>query len=475
MAPSPFADRLSTRLVVTFLLAAGLAVLHHAIWHYAMSAGPGFVRPLLPPSSSLVLSLRGISYQTNPFGASIPLLTLSAGLVSSALLLGLSLTMLALIPSAYKVQLAATELFLASAIAKNSEVVIRTLTTTRPNIAYFDIAVGKLRPFSFSIYEVVFWLALAFLYLLVLLRFFRLLPGQRKAAAGAGIIGLLRDPLRENRRPLKVMLGIGLALGAVVIAANGLLGFLDMRGKTGLATLLAAVGSLVLGSLAISLGPQILLWRMIPTRAIDVMYLRSFRLDRQGWATLRRLRRKLGRRVRLSGVVDPKESRQLRYLLYWLTNPFMFALGDQGSINATRHNTFLEGDWKQGIRGALSHSRLAVFDCRTLSENLLWEIRTGLGILGPGRVFFIFPDEGSAAGLQASLAASGLAGAALNNVPVESFVPESDTGALAERIAAAVPVKGEEENPPIAPISAIAEPPSQRIAKSEGDGGDADG
>jgi len=230
------------------------------------------------------------------------------------------------------------------------------------------------------------------------------------------------------------MLGVLLLLGAFSVLAVGLLTWFDLRRAAANTYQIAVVigtNALIIG--ALSVGPALLFWYFIPSRGMDVLYLRSFRADRASWKTARHLRRALVP-FRLAGVVDPQEARRLFHLLYWLLYPFMFALGDLSRVNATRHNLFLEGDWRVGIKAGFSCVRAAVFDCRMVTQSLAWEIATGVGMLSPKRMFFITTPGVSPLELQRSLTPTEGPASPLDAVPLDNFVPVSSIPLLAERI-----------------------------------------
>lgn len=430
MAERPDHDLL-TKLKATIALTALLAALHWAVWVVLSSVSFPGAEVVLVAIGDFDIGLRPVLNSGSMFGSSLLKGPYGRAIVASIAALGLSvfLSVLAIIPSKYTTQLFLLELLCASGIAQNLEKL-----TTGYTRQYFDLGFGSIKWPAFNLYELVISSTLASLYLLVLLRFFRLLPSFKRGRPEGGIVGQVSDPLFENRKTLRAMLRLSATVAVVSVVGNGIVTFFEARQITGTGGVLAIASTTVLLSGAIFFGPLILCWRLIPTRPVDVIYLRSFRIDRQSWKTVRRLRHTLRQQLRLSGVVDPEESRRWYYLLYWLVNPFMFAVGDFGRVNATRHNMFLEGNWKEGVKTAFSTAGAAVFDCRTLTDNLLWEIGTGLEIHGPERSFFIIPDEASPTQFQSSLAASGICKGNLQYVPAANYVHDPGTTALTDRL-----------------------------------------
>jgi hypothetical protein len=145
--------------------------------------------------------------------------------------------------------------------------------------------------------------------------------------------------------------------------------------------------------LAFSVAVSVFLWRLIPNRPIDIIFLRGFQGDREAIRTLRSLRRALGRRIRITGVTNPRELPRLIAFPLWVYFP-IFALGDFSSANAFRHNVFLVGHWQDGIESALAASLGAVFDCGNVTDNLVWELQYAFRTLDPQALFLVY-DEGS--------------------------------------------------------------------------------
>jgi hypothetical protein len=114
--------------------------------------------------------------------------------------------------------------------------------------------------------------------------------------------------------------------------------------------------------------------------------------------------------------------------------PLVFGIGDQARVNALRHNLFLDGDWKAGIRAAFSAVRVAVFDCRALTPNLAWEIAVGLERLGAKRSFFLVDEAVSRKKLLGVLEGYGLSQDAIDQIGSPQLFSPSKLYLLADRV-----------------------------------------
>jgi signal peptidase II len=258
---------------------------------------------------------------------------------------------------------------------------------------YFDLGFGPYHFRAFNAADLAGLCGWFLLYGLVILRFFRRVPETSDAVPEMGA----RDPFFEKRKPLRVLLGTLAVVGTpmvlaqfVSLVASAVLPPAapeDVFARTQAPDPLSALLYFFLNLFTLVL--VLVTWRMIPKRPIDVLVLRSFHADQAGWSVVKDLRKALRPRLRMTGVVDPKESRRLVYLLYWILMPFVFGIGDMGRVNAFRHNIFLTENWREDLRRQFSAVRYAVFDCRELTSNVAWELGTALEILTPPRVFFL--------------------------------------------------------------------------------------
>jgi hypothetical protein len=232
----------------------------------------------------------------------------------------------------------------------------------------------------------------------IVLRYLRWLPEPRSAPSEEEGV---HDPFYERRKALRVTLGIFIAWGAVILLIEYpyllLAGYFTASGQPGAlnpaeyGSPLAAVFPTALNTLTFVAG--VALWRLIPKRPIDALFLRAFGADKSGWSAVKDLRKLLGPRLRLSGVVDPKESRRLGYLLYWVLMPFVLGIGDMGRVNAFRHNVFITDRWKEDLQRAFSKVRFAIFDCRLITANVAWELDFALKTLVRQNVFFLTGND----------------------------------------------------------------------------------
>jgi lipoprotein signal peptidase len=232
----------------------------------------------------------------------------------------------------------------------------------------------------------------------IFLRYLRWLPEPRTAQNEEEG---LHDPFYERRRAIRAMLGIFIGWGTAVVLIEYtyllLAGYLAASGRPGIlspeeyGTPMAAVFSAALNTL--TLIASIAVWRMIPKRPIDALFLRAFGADRNGWSAVKKLRKLLEPSLRLTGVVDPKESRRLVYLLYWVLMPFVLGIGDMGRVNAFRHNIFITDRWKEDLERAVPKVRFAIFDCRTITPNVAWELDFALKTLARRNVFFLVGND----------------------------------------------------------------------------------
>ena len=171
----------------------------------------------------------------------------------------------------------------------------------------------------------------------------------------------LGDPLRSLRAPLVVTV-----MGSVFV---GLLSDREVAEK--------AVG--VVGAVCYVLFMLLLL----PGKAADVIYLRSFRRDTSTPHVRKVLQRELGPEIRVSGIRDPRRRgfRELRYL-----NIVVFTL----KYATTRYLNLEAGsDWKARLWRSLCEARGAVLDVSDLTNYVIDELWLCLRTLGLERILFV--------------------------------------------------------------------------------------
>jgi hypothetical protein len=125
------------------------------------------------------------------------------------------------------------------------------------------------------------------------------------------------------------------------------------------------------------------IWRLLPKRRTDVLYLRSFRHD-ENTAPLRAdLVRAFGPGVRVSGIRDPRRrsSKWLRQL-----NQFVFAL----RYSTPKYLNLEAGDdWKARLWRSLTLARGAILDVTDLTSYVKDEVRMCFRTLGLDRILFV--------------------------------------------------------------------------------------
>jgi hypothetical protein len=171
----------------------------------------------------------------------------------------------------------------------------------------------------------------------------------------------LGDPLRSLRGPMIVTV-----MGSVFV------GLLSDRGVAE-----KVVG--VVGAVCYVLFMLLLL----PSRAADVLYLRSFRRDTSTPHVRKVLQRELGPDIRVSGIRDPRRRwfRPLRYL-----NIVVFTL----KYATTRYLNLEAGsDWKARLWRSLCEARGAVLDISDLTSYVVDELWLCLRTLSLERILFV--------------------------------------------------------------------------------------
>lgn len=294
--------------------------------------------------------------------------------------LGLSALFLTLVDPRYRLQLTALTLIPAPSLIKACETLLFGY-----RLCYFQVGFGHYAWPAFDAADVAGFGGWVLLYLIVILRFFRWLPEPRRAPGEEpGFV----DPFYDRRKPLRWFLGIVIGIGIVFVLAQ-FVGVLTSQEQND-----SRVSTVfVLAFNALSLLLMVAVWRMIPDRPIDVLVLRGFGGDTRGWPVMRCLRKSVRPHLRLSGVVDPKEPRRAAHFVYWLLMPFVFGIGDLGCVNAFRYNVFLTQNWQADLKRLFSTVRYAIFDCRTLTPNVVWEISLAREMFPPERVFFLAAGE----------------------------------------------------------------------------------
>ncbi|MFQ5629555.1 MAG: hypothetical protein ACE5I1_12400 [bacterium] len=238
-------------------------------------------------------------------------------------------------------------------------------------------------------------LALLILWVFVFLRYSGLLArmkNRHEKTTGKQF----NDPLFEHRRTLRFLLIYLYVLPMLFVFITYSFLMINIPQKEFVIGSMA--GLLIVSALVLIL--SILFRNRIPRRPINILYLRSFNADKRSWNNVKTLREMLGKKMRLSGVVNPKELSHLRHFPFYLLYGFVFVLGDLSRVNIFGHNTYLEHDWKEGIKAIFSAVGAAIFDCTAVSENLVWEISYSLDNLAHKNLYFIIPNGMTAADLR---------------------------------------------------------------------------
>ncbi|HEY6272426.1 MAG TPA: signal peptidase II [Terriglobales bacterium] len=395
--------RKATILVATLL---SVAVAHTALSALTQHLGPWETTRIIDAAGIQVDLVyhenRGTALALFEGGGSQALLSAS---ISAFFAIGLLVLFLSLVDQRYTFQLVALSCIVDGSLVQAGETLLWGYT-----VDYFRIGLDRYYFPDFNIAGLAGTAGWLLLYGGIAFRYFRWLPEPWSARTE---VEGLHDPLYERRRPLRVILGIFIVWGAVILLIQYtyllFAGYFTASGRPGAlnpeeyGSPMAAVFSTALNTL--TLVAAIAVWRMIPKRPIDALFLRAFGADKKGWAAVKDLRRLLEPRLRLSGVVDPKESRRTVYLLYWILMPFALGIGDMGRVNAFRHNLFISDRWKEDLERAFPHVRFAIFDCRAITPNVAWELDLAMKTLARRNVFFLVGNDPAA--LQPELAAYG--------------------------------------------------------------------
>jgi lipoprotein signal peptidase len=408
-----------SRSMVGVLVGLGVLEIAHAALAHAASGLSPFVSTTIASWGEVRIALRAAQSAGPAWGPAFerqPTFLLSGALYEFAI----AVALFRLVPPAYVWQ---RRVLLGSSLGALANVTERALTGSVRD--YFEITLGPSQWPTFNIRSVVVLLGACFFGALVIARFF----GRQRRPPGEAR-GELHDPLYEHRTLLRAAVALvtfALALGLAapeitpirqVFSETPL--YVDRSGKLheefelsshliesfvgrgppevwyevrGRARLLCQLAALAL--LCLRLVPAAAVcWfglRWIPSRPVEVIFLRAFARDRESMRLLRRLRRRLGRSVRVTGVTRPGERYRWRDLLLLWVFPFA-ALGDMGQVMAGGHSVFLDENWMDGIRRAFGQARATVFDVRTMTDALAWEISRSLEILGSARTYFVGAD-----------------------------------------------------------------------------------
>jgi hypothetical protein len=284
------------------------------------------------------------------------------------------------------------------------------------------------------LFQVIAFLAYPF----ALIKFFRLRTAPLDDGTAPGDVA---DPYLEMRRPLKGLLVV-IAIALLLPLASGAVTDVVIASRAGQMDLVYGIVTILIGFIVPSGIIAMLiwfLWRLIPDRAVDVVFLRAFQDDRAATRTLKSLRRALGSSIRLTGVTDPKDLPRLVYLPLYLYFPFFFVLGDFARANAFRHTVFLVGHWKDGVRSILNVVPVAVFECGNITKSLAWELEQAVKEIGPAAIVLIHPEDVNRENIARTFIGQGVDPAALESIRGSQWFVRSKTELAARHIAAQLP------------------------------------
>src|SRR5262249_54877034 len=125
-------------------------------------------------------------------------------------------------------------------------------------------------------------------------------------------------------------------------------------------------------------------WRVLPHRRTNVLYLRSFRHDENTAHVRVDLIRAFGPGFRISGIRDPRR-RSVRWLRQLNVLAFAFRYASPKYLNLEARDE----DWKARLWRSLTLARGAVLDVSHLTSYVRDEVRMCYRTLGLDRVLFI--------------------------------------------------------------------------------------
>jgi hypothetical protein len=243
-----------------------------------------------------------------------------------------------LLPSSWKVSTAIHSYSsLAASVCVNAAEYLILGVNTNYLLFQFTISGWTCKWYVVSLPGAVIVLVWLYIYLLAALTSF----GRRSRSGDEPVLrGTLIDPYYESRHALKAFFAavvlnclLGVVADITKIENNG---WSHWR----VDDLAESLGRLLAGGAIL-----IFLWRLIPTRPIDVVFFRGFQGDRAARRTLKKLRKALGKTIRLTGGNNPSGRRSFAQVVLSIWQPFFFALGDHVNASAFRHNVFLVGHW----------------------------------------------------------------------------------------------------------------------------------
>ncbi len=205
----------------------------------------------------------------------------------------------------------------------------------------------------------------------------RVEDGRQPRRRNAPVPDPLDDPMWGLRTFFLWLTVIGLVAGVVAFAAVALL--------SGSLVAVVAVGLTVL----FVVGFTASLWRVLPNRETDVLYLRSFRYDRASAGVRTDLQWVFGRAARVSGIRDPRR-RWPKLLRYPLLVAFALRYATPKYMNLEAGDA-----WKERLWRSLGRARGAVIDVTDLTPHVIGEIQLCVRCLSPDRILFVGDESKS--------------------------------------------------------------------------------
>lgn len=204
------------------------------------------------------------------------------------------------------------------------------------------------------------------------------LVGDPVASAGE-----LPQPLDDPMRILGRFLGWGALLQALLLpfVCAGVCG-----GFVSESSALIGIAAAGFGFLLFMLPYSLAVWRILPKRDVDLVYLRSFRNDRATSSIRFDLHRAIGGALRISGIRDPRRRwpKFLRFAFF-----FLFALRH---VSPRYLNLEAGDDWKRRLWRTLGLARGVVIDVSDLTPHVVTEVRLCLACMNPDRILFVGDD-----------------------------------------------------------------------------------
>ncbi len=200
-----------------------------------------------------------------------------------------------------------------------------------------------------------------------------------KAVGGPHLAGLpfprrLGDTLRVFRVLMKWVIVAQLACAACLIVLSSVA---EMPSAARDAVLVALV------QLAVTVPATFFVWRILPNRITNAIYLRSFRNDTRTGRIRQSIQEGLGRKFRLSGIRDPKR-RWPVFLRMIFSGIFCFR------YSTTKYMSLEAGeDWFARLWRSMGDARCAFIDLSDVTDYVTEEISLSYRCLGPERILFI--------------------------------------------------------------------------------------